>query len=70
MQKDLTEQKLSYKGGKEKNRDLASVCDQLNDKELSTDTNKEGQHDLSNSKNNPEEKVRIHQIKADHCLFN
>ena len=70
MQKDLTEQKLSYKGGKEKHRDLASVCDQLNDKELSTDTNKEGQHDLSNSKKNPEEKVRIHQIKADHCLFN
>ena len=33
MQKDLTEQKLSDKGGKEKNRDLASVCDQLNDKD-------------------------------------
>ena len=64
MQKDLTEQKLGDKCVKEKNRDLASVCDQLNDKELSSGTDNEGQHDLSNSKNNSEEKVRIHQVKA------
>ena len=64
MQKCLTEQKLSDKCVKKKNRDLACVCDQLYDKELSSGTIQEGQQDVSNSKNNSEEKVKIHQVKA------